>query len=259
VSDGLGLRGRVAVVTGAGEGIGRDIAAHLVKAGARVVLNDVDAARAGEAAAAIRVTGGACVPVPGDAGDPAFAAELVAAAVREFGRLDVAVANAGLSLVSAFLETTPAEFDRLVGLNLRGSYFLAQAAARQMRAQGQGGSVLFMSSVCGHLAVVPMAAYGMTKAGLEMLARALVPELGPLGVRVNAVAPGATLTPRTIALEPGYDAWWGAKIPLGRVATTADIARVALFLLSDGAAHVTGQTLVVDGGWTSIGDVPRPR
>ena len=251
-----GLAGAVAVVTGAGEGIGFAIAQKLTAAGARVMLNDVDPAKAGDAAARIGAQGGDCRARAGDASDPAHAAALVGEAVDSFGRVDLAVANAGFSLVSDFFVTTPAEFDRVTGLNLRGSYFLAQAAARQMRAQGQGGRVLLLSSVCGHLAIKSMAAYGMSKAALEMLARALVPELSPHRITINTVAPGATLTPRNLLADPHYDQTWGRKIPLGRAASVEDIASAALFLLSPAAAHITGQSLVVDGGWTSVGDAP---
>ena len=251
-----GFSGSVAVVTGAGEGIGLEIARRLAGAGARVVLNDVDPAKAGEAAALIAADGGICRALPGDASDPAHAGALVGEAVGAFGRIDLAVANAGFSLVSDFFATTQAEFDRVTGLNLRGSYFLAQAAARQMRAQGQGGRILLLSSVCGHLAIRSMAAYSMSKAALEMLARGLVPELSPHRITINAVAPGATLTPRTLETDADYDKTWGSKVPLGRAARVEDIASAALFLLSPAASHITGQSLLVDGGWTSVGDVP---
>jgi 3-oxoacyl-[acyl-carrier protein] reductase len=248
--------GRAAVVTGAGEGIGREIARRLALGGAGVVLNDFDASRAREAASAIESEGGRVRALPGDASDPAHCAALVAEAVAAFGRIDLAVANAGFSLFSDFFATTPAEFDRVTALNLRGSYFLAQAAARRMREQGKGGRILLLSSVCGHLALHSLAAYSMSKAGLEMLAKGLVPELSPHGITVNAVAPSATLTPRNLATDPDYGKTWGAKIPTGRVATVEDIARAALFLLAPESGHITGHTLVVDGGWTAVGDAP---
>lgn len=251
-----GFSESVAVVTGAGEGIGLEIARRLAGAGARLVLNDVDPAKAKEALARIAAEGGTGRALAGDASDPAHAAALVGEAVAAFGRIDLAVANAGFSLVSDFFATTQAEFDRVTGLNLRGSYFLAQAAARQMRAQGQGGRILLLSSVCGHLAIRSMAAYSMSKAALEMLARGLVPELSPHRITINAVAPGATLTPRTLETDPEYDKTWGSKVPLGRAARVEDIASAALFLLSPAASHITGQSLLVDGGWTSVGDVP---
>jgi 3-oxoacyl-[acyl-carrier protein] reductase len=251
-----GFAGRVAVVTGAGEGIGREIARRLAAAGAAVVLNDVDSARAHEAATALGGEGGRCRALPGDAGDPALAMAMVAEAVSAFSRLDLVVANAGFSLFSEFFSTTPAEFQRVTDLNLRGSYFLAQAAARQMREQGEGGRILLLSSVCGHLAIRSLAAYSMSKAGLEMLAKALVPELSPFRITINALAPGATVTPRNLEMDPRYEQTWSPKIPLGRTATVSDVASAALFLLSPEAGHITGQALVVDGGWTAVGDVP---
>ena len=247
--------GRVAVVTGAGTGIGQEIARRLAREGARVLLNDIDAARAGEAAEKIASEGGVCRPVGGDGADVAVARGLVELAVRAFGRLDLAVANAGLTLYGDFFAYEPEAFDRLVAVNLRGSYFLAQAAARQMRAQGEGGRILLLSSVTGHRALKELSAYGMTKAALEMMARALVVELSPHGIAINAVAPGATVTPRTVA-DPEWEAGWARATPLGRPASVADVAAAALFLLSPAASHVTGQTLIVDGGWTSLGAAP---
>jgi 3-oxoacyl-[acyl-carrier protein] reductase len=187
--------------------------------------------------------------------DPHVTRGLVEGAVAAFGRLDAAVANAGITMHCDFLDYRPGDFDRLLAVNLRGSFFLAQAAARQFRAQGTPGRILFLSSVTGHLAIRQMAAYGMTKSALEALARNLSLELAPLGVTVNAVAPGATATPRTLR-ERGWEAAWGEATPDGRVATGRDVAAAALFLLSDEAAHVTGQSLVVDGGWTAKGAVP---
>ena len=248
--------GRVAVVTGAGEGIGREIARRLALGGAAVVVNDLDDAKASEVARALEAEGGRARSLAGDAGDPAHVQALVAEAVRAFSRLDLAVANAGFSLFSDFFETAPADFDRVTGLNLRGSYFLAQAAARQMRAQGEGGRILLLSSVCGHLAIRSMAAYSMSKAGIEMLVKGLVPELSPHRITINAIAPGATITPRNLAMDPDYEKTWGARIPLGRIAAVEDIAAAALFLLSAEARHITGQSLLVDGGWTAVGDAP---
>jgi len=232
--------GKVAIVTGAGQGIGREIARQLCLGGARVAVNDED-----ERAA----------PFPGDIADVETTRDLVRRTVSSFGRLDFAVANAGITLYGDFLDYDPADFDRLLAVNLRGSFFLAQAAARQLRAQGAGGRILFLSSVTGHVAIRQLTTYGMTKAALEALARNLSLEVAALGITVNALAPGATLTPRTAA-SPGWEEAWTAATPSGRVATVGDVARAALFLLSDDAAHVTGQTLVVDGGWTSMGAAP---
>jgi NAD(P)-dependent dehydrogenase (short-subunit alcohol dehydrogenase family) len=256
--------GKVAIVTGAGQGIGREIARQLCLGGARVAVNDEDESLAAEAAGAIAaearaaasIPGGvAAAPFPADIADVETTRDLVRRTVSSFGRLDFAVANAGITLYGDFLDYDPADFDRLLAVNLRGSFFLAQAAARQLRTQGAGGRILFLSSVTGHVAIRQLTTYGMTKAALEALARNLSLEVAALGITVNALAPGATLTPRTAA-SPGWEEAWTAATPSGRVATVGDVARAALFLLSDDAAHVTGQTLVVDGGWTSMGAAP---
>lgn len=252
------FEGRVAIVTGAGVGIGYEIALQLAQAGAAVLLNDVDEALAHTSAQAIRQQApqGKCVGVGGDVAEVATTRGFVAQAVAEFGRLDFAIANAGLTVWGDFLSYTPEMFDRLTGVNLRGSYFLAQAAAQQFKLQGQGGRIVLMSSVTGHQGIRYLSGYGMTKAALEMLARNLVVELSPLGVTVNCVAPGATLTPRNLNDDPHYDRSWGGVTPTGRVASPADIAHAVLFLLSDSARQITGQTLVVDGGWTAISPTP---
>jgi len=124
-----------------------------------------------------------------------------------------------------------------------------------MKEQGSGGALLFMSSVTGHQAHQNLAAYGMTKAALEMLAKGLVIELSPCRINVNTIAPGATLTERTMD-DAAYEKTWSAITPMGRPASTGDIADAALFLVSDGARHITGQNLVIDGGWTSISPPP---
>jgi len=138
---------------------------------------------------------------------------------------------------------------------LGGSFFLAQAAAKQMKQQQTGGSILFMSSVVGHQAHKDLAAYAITKAGLEMLAKNLVIELSPYKITVNAIAPGATLTERTVH-DPDYENTWSRITPIGRAATTTDIANAALFMVSDKAKHITGQSLIIDGGWTSVSPSP---
>lgn len=250
------FEGQAAIVTGAGVGIGYEIARQLALRGAKVLLNDVDEILARDAAQMISSEGGVCIGVGGDVADVRQTRELVAEAVRRFGRLDMAVANAGLTLWGHFLDYAPENFDRVMGINLRGSFFLAQAAARHMREAGHGGRILFMSSVTGHQAVPYIAAYAMSKAALEMLAKNLVIELGPYGITVNAIAPGATVTPRNLTDDPNYEVIWGQVTPTQRPAYPIDIANAALFLLSPHASQITGQTLVVDGGWTVTSPSP---
>ena len=245
-----------ALITGAGIGIGFAIANALARHGANVVLNDFDEKAARQAAKSIDKEGpGRCMACPGDASDVMFIQQMVDTAVREFGSVDIAVANAGITIFGDIFTTTPDAFEKIVNLNLRGSFFLAQAAARQIRDQKTGGSILFMSSVVGHLAHPGLPVYSMTKAGLEMLAKQLVIDFSPLGITVNAIAPGATLTERTLD-DPTYRPIWSRITPMSRPATVEDIANAALFLLSPASRHVTGQSLVVDGGWTSVGVPP---
>jgi glucose 1-dehydrogenase len=247
---------KVAIVTGAGQGIGLEICRQLVKEGARVVLNDLDPALAEQAGQRLqREAAGQVVALAGDSGDVAFIATLVETAVQRFGALDIVIANAGITLFGDFFTYTPEAFSRVMQVNLAGTFFLAQAAANQMKQQATGGALLFTSSVTGHQAHKNLAAYGMSKAALEMLAKNLVIELSAHQIRVNTVAPGATLTERTLN-DPGYEAIWSQLTPLGRPASVADIAHAALFLVSDQARHITGQSLVVDGGWTSISPSP---
>ena len=249
---------KVAIITGAGLGIGFEIARQLAWAGASVVLNDIDSQLAGQAAEKIREQGGICLPVTGDASSFEVIDEMIQTAVQEFGHLDFAIANAGITTFGNFLEYELEQFQQLITVNLQGSFFLAQAAARQLAKQGTGGRILFMSSVTGHQAHPNLAAYGMTKAALEMLAKSLGVELAPHRITVNAIAPGATLTERTLRTEPDYKKNWDRVIPTGATSMPADIAHAALFLLSDSARQVTGQSLVVDGGWTAVSPTPGP-
>jgi len=184
--------------------------------------------------------------------------QMIADAVNQFGKLDIVIANAGITLFGDFLTYPPESFYRVMEVNMGGSFFLAQQAALQIKKQGTGGSIIFTSSVTGHQAHKDLAAYGMTKAALEMLARNLVVELSAYNINVNAIAPGATLTERTMD-DPEYEKTWSAITPMGRPATSTDIANAALFLVSTGASHITGQSLVIDGGWTAVSPSPYDR
>jgi glucose 1-dehydrogenase len=252
----LKFKNTVGIVTGAAMGIGFEIAKKLALEGADVLLNDLDDIALSKALNAIQDEGGNCLGLAGNAGDPKFVQRLVETCVAKFGRLDMAVANAGLTRFNSILEIEPEELQSMLQLNLHGSVFLAKFAARQMIEQGEGGRIVFMSSVTGHQAHPGVVCYGMTKAALRMLAKGLVSELAHFGITTNAISPGATITERTVGDDPLYENKWRDKTPTGQVTQAIDIANTAVWLLSNEAKQVTGQTIVVDGGWTSLGAVP---
>jgi NAD(P)-dependent dehydrogenase (short-subunit alcohol dehydrogenase family) len=246
------------LVTGAGAGIGYGLCRKFAEAGAIVALNDVNPKLAAHAADTInREIGASRVhPCPFDVADVTALRQAVNSFAETFGGLDVAVANAGITNYGDFLTYTPEDFDRLTAVNLKGTYFTAQAAAHIMIKHGQQGRLVFLSSVTGVQAHRNLSAYGVTKAGIRMMAKTLALELGPRGITVNAVAAGATITERTLQDDPDYETNWNGVAPNHRTATVEDIAAAVLFLASPEARHVTGQTMIVDGGWTIYSPLP---
>ena len=245
----------VAIVTGAGQGIGFEICKQLAVNGAKVVLNDIDEDLTRIAVEKINKEFGECYGLSGDAADPIFIQGMIDKTIERFGKITIAIANAGVTLFGDFLSYQPDEFYKVVNTNLGGGFFLAQLASRQMKLQQSGGSILFMSSVTGHQAHKDLAVYSMTKAALEMLAKNLVAEISAYNINVNAIAPGATITERT-SVDPGYEKTWSRITPMGRPANPLDIANTALFLVSPKAKHITGQTIIIDGGWTCMSPSP---
>jgi len=249
------FKDQVVLITGAGQGIGFGIAMELAHQGAKVMLNDANEKLAENAAKEIQKAGGICQGYGGDAGDPGVIKFLVNETVARFNKITIAIANAGITLFGDFFSFTPEQLQRVMNVNMSGSFFLAQHAAAKMKEQNEKGTILFMSSATGHQAHRNLAAYSMTKAAIEMLAKNLVIELSPYGITVNAVAPGATLTERTLN-DTKYKNTWAKLTPLGKAAEVKDIVNAALFLVSPLSRHITGQSLIIDGGWTSVSPSP---
>lgn len=247
---------QVAVITGASEGIGYEIARQLVLSGSKVVLNSLHEDATQQASERLnKLTAGSCVAVAGDSSKTDVIEQMVNVAIHTFGKISLAIANTGITIPGSFFDYSEHDFTRMMTVNIKGTYFFSQAVARQMRNQGSGGSIVLMSSVNGKQANRDLSAYAMTKAAITMLAKNLVVELSPYNIRINCVAPGATLTQRTTE-DKAYEAAWSDVTPLGQVGTPEDIAAATMFLLSEPARHITGQTIVIDGGWTAISPTP---
>jgi 3-oxoacyl-[acyl-carrier protein] reductase len=244
------LTGKVALVTGAQQGIGKAIATAFARAGADVVINYLDDVGAAEdVAAAVRSTGQQAVLAQGDVSGSGTPTRLVAAAMEAFGKIDILVNNAGVFPRVPFLEMTEADWDFVHSINLKASCFCAQAAARSMVAAGQGGAIIGMASSAIFGASQRGVHYSASKGGVVSLTRAMALELAPWKIRVNAIAPGLTDTaqPRYGSTEEELAAR-AAAMPLGRMGQPEDIANVAVFLASEKSAFMTGQTVHANGG-----------
>jgi NAD(P)-dependent dehydrogenase (short-subunit alcohol dehydrogenase family) len=252
----LSLAGRRAVITGGGAGIGRAIAGRFAEAGASILIADIDQAAALRAAASIRAEHGvATSAVALDVAAPGAAAEAVLAAQRDLGGLEIWVNNAGICEPLPYAQIDAAQWDRTHHLDLRGAFLGAQAAANHLIAQGSAGVILNLASISAFRGRANHAHYVAAKHGVVGLTKSLATELGPHGIRVVAIAPTLVATEgqqrnAAAAAAQGNDLQTAiaASIPLGRIAIPDDVARVALFLVSDLAAFVTGSTVRVDGG-----------
>jgi len=244
---------KTVIVTGAGSGIGFALCQAFAGTGAKVALNDIDAALAEQAAGVINSAIGAerVYPCALDVADVHRVREMVDDVAERTGRLDIVIANAGITNYGLFLEYSVEALDRLTGVNIRGTFFTAQAAARQMISRGtKDGRILLMSSITGDRAFLGLGPYGVTKASIYQMARIIAIEIGKHGITVNAISPGATLTERTLIDDPEYEANWASVSPNERPGYVEDITATCLFLASPEAGHITGQTIVIDGGWS---------
>lgn len=250
------LDGKVALITGGSKGIGRSIGLLMASSGARVVIADLDTSQGEQTASEIRAAGGTCLVVPANVSDPAVCTEMVARAVAAFGSLDIAVNSAGVSQPMPSLEMTSEVWMRVIDINLSGVFYSCQAEARQMMAQGTGGSIISLSSMAGKVGFPMRAPYCASKAGVIALTQVLATEWASARIRVNALAPGyimtelveTNVTRGVVDLEAV-----NRRTPLGRIGTPEEVASVAVFLASDQASYVTGETIAIDGAWTAYG------
>ena len=243
------LDGKRALVTGASRGLGRACAAALAEAGARVVLVARGRDALGRVAGEIEAAGGAAETLPLDIADVARAT----AALAALGPVDILVNNAGGNRPDALLDVTAEDFDAVMGINVRGAYFCAQAVAREMVAARRGGVIINMSSQMGHVGGPRRTVYCASKHAIEGMTKAMAMDLAPHDIRVNAIGPTFIATPMTLPFldDPAFREDTLNRIALGRLGQLSDVMGAVVFLASDAASLITGASLLIDGGWTA--------
>jgi NAD(P)-dependent dehydrogenase (short-subunit alcohol dehydrogenase family) len=248
------LANKVAVITGAASGVGQAVALGMAREGARVIAADINEAGLAETAQHLAEIGSSCQLEQLDVSDEAAVERVMAGAVANLGGLDILVNSAAVPQVVPFLKMTPADWRRVIEINLTGSFLCAQMAARQMVAVGRGGRIINLSSITAERAITGRGAYSVAKGGITMLTRLMAAELGEMGITVNAIAPGPVDTPMAKAMhtQETRDAFH-AHLPIKRYAKPAEVAAAAVFLASGDAGYITGHTLKVDGGFTTSG------
>ena len=244
------LKDKIVLITGGSTGIGKATAVRFAAEGAKVAITGRDRAALQAAAAEIMADNGEVIWIDGDVQYIADVRRMVDTVLEQWGTIDVLVNNAGICKTASFLEIEEAEWDRHMAINLKGTFLVGQAVAKVLVEQGKGGSIINMSSVNGLAAEADQAHYNASKGGINLLTMSMALELGPLGIRVNALCPGLIETRLTKPLIDNTDAFgpYLKTIPMGRVGVPEEIADAALFMASNDSRYMTGHCLVVDGG-----------
>ena len=252
------LEDRVVLVTGASKGIGAGIAVEAARKGAHVIINYYsDQQGAEDTSEKVRALGCKSLIIKGDVSQKSDVDAIVAGSLDVLGRIDVLVNNAGIALWKPFLELDEENWDRTLAVNLKSVFLCSQAVAKYWVAEGISGSIINISSIAAHGALDCLVPYCASKGGMTLATKSIATELAPWGIRVNSVAAGTIDIKRNRDTDPDYPDNWIPYIPMGRVGRVEDIAKLVVFLASDEAAYITGQTIWTDGGETSY--VPMPR
>jgi NAD(P)-dependent dehydrogenase (short-subunit alcohol dehydrogenase family) len=250
------LSSKTALVTGASKGIGRGIALELARRGCDVAVNySSDEKGARQTAAEIEKLGRRAITVRADVGLSSEVNSMIGQVLAEFGRLSILVNNAGVQTFKPLLELEESDWDRIIDTNLKGNFLCTQRAARHMK-DHHWGRIINIGSGCNKVAFPNLVSYTASKGGIEMFTKVAAAELGPHGITVNCVAPGAIEIERTKAEAPDYAGTWGPLAPMKRIGNPQDVAVAVCFLASDEAEFITGQTLYVDGGLFTKGPWP---
>lgn len=241
------LKNKTAIVTGAARGIGLACAKRFIAEGAKIVLADIDER---EGAAAVKALGSAAHFVCCDAGDTKQVAVLIAETEKTFGGIDILVNNAGIAHGADFLEVSEADFERVLRVNLKGAFLVAQAVAKNMVTRKKPGAIVNMASINSTVAIPNQIPYSVSKGGLLQLTRAMALSLAPHGIRVNAIGPGSIMTDllKSVGSDKEAKRRILSRTPLGRIGAPEEVASVAAFLASDDASYITGEIIYVDGG-----------
>jgi 3-oxoacyl-[acyl-carrier protein] reductase len=242
----MNLKDKVAIITGSGQGIGLGIALVLAKEGCNIVVSDLNPETSKKAAEEIQKLGVKSISVPCNVANSSEVQNLINTTVQEMGKLDILVNNAGIYPFKPFLEMTEADWEKVMGVNLKGVFLCSQAAAKVMN---PGSKILTISSIASIIGYTNLVHYCASKGGVNSFTRALALELAPKKINVNAIAPGAIETPGASMNEETKKGVL-PLIPAGRIGSSLDIGKAVAFLVSDYADYITGQVLPVDGGWT---------